>query len=464
MGKNLSIRLKITLWFALAMLVIILATFFIVFGVSKQAINKALEDTLVNTVVFNLREVEYHNDITEANLLAADEYVLYGNGFLEIDEDFLNASNGTFTSLYDSEKNMIYGENPIAKQSFVVNLSDDTLQEIYVNKVKYFIYDKEIETGDQSLWLRGVVPETEGSSQLNTIATWSLIILPLLWLLAVVGGYVIARRAMKPIRKVTLAAREISSSGDLSKRIGLDEGKNEATELGYTFNRMMDRLEANFDEQRQFTSNASHELRTPTSVIMAQTEFTLEKDRSAEEYKKSLAVISRQGKKMAGLINDMLDVTRLEMKAENYSLAEEDLSNLVNQTLKDLKMVGERGIILQEDIEEGIMFECNRGLMVRLVTNLVSNAYRYGSQDGWIKVSIRKIGGEIFFTVKDNGTGISKEDLGKIFDRFYRADKARSTSGTGLGLSMVKQIVDFHGGQIQVESELGQGSEFIVRF
>lgn len=463
MGKNLSIRLKITLWFALSMLIIILTTFFIIFGVSKKAINKALEDSLVDTVIFNLREVKYHNNLSEAALLEADQYILYGQGFLEIDEDFLNSSNGTFSALYDSEKNMIYGENPIDMQSFVIELEDDTINEIYVNKVKYFIYDKEIVTGDQSLWLRGVVAETEGASQLNNILSWSLISLPLIWLVAVMGGYLIARRAMKPIHKVTQAAKEISSSGDLSKRIVLDDSKNEATELGHRFNSMMDRLESNFDGQRQFTSNASHELRTPTSVIMAQAEFTLEKDRSVEEYKRSLSVISRQSKKMAELINNMLDVTRLELKSENYNLSQENLSSLVYQTVKDLKMLSERGIVLEEDIEEGITYQCNHSLMVRLVTNLISNAYRYGRPDGWIRVSLRKIGKDIYLSVKDNGLGISKEDIGKIFDRFYRADKARHTSGTGLGLSMVKQIVDFHGGAILVESELDKGSEFIIK-
>ena len=226
---------------------------------------------------------------------------------------------------------------------------------------------------------------------------------------------------------------------------------------------MFERLEDAFETERQFTFDASHELRTPVSVIAAQCEYTLERTRSNEEYEEALQTIQRQGRKMSRLINDMLDITRLEIRADSYIQEAVDLTQLVTSVCADMALIQERGITLGWEVQENIIYKGNPVLLTRLLTNLVSNAYRYGKEHGHIQVTLRRKEKEIELAVSDDGIGIAIEEQQKIFRRFYQADQSRSNSGTGLGLSMVYEIAQIHGGEIDVESTLGQGSTFVFR-
>ena len=197
------------------------------------------------------------------------------------------------------------------------------------------------------------------------------------------------------------------------------------------------------------------------SVIMAQCEYTLEKPRSVEEYQEALEVIHRQGSRMSGLIRNMLDFTRLEGKAESFGREVLDLSELAASVCEDMALVQEKGIRLTSSIEEGVLVEGNRSLLSRLLVNMITNAYRYGRENGEIRVTLEEDEKEIRLLVADNGIGIADEDQEKIFSRFYQVDASRTGRGSGLGLSMVRQIAQFHGGQITVKSRLGEGSCFI---
>ena len=194
---------------------------------------------------------------------------------------------------------------------------------------------------------------------------------------------------------------------------------------------------------------------------MAQCESTREKPRSVEEYQEALEVINRQGRRMSGLIRDMLDFTRLEGKAESFVKETVDLSELTASVCEDMALDQRRGILLESEIQSGISAEGNRSLLTRLVVNLISNAYRYGKENGHIWVRLKEDEQQIRLTVSDDGIGIAKEDQEKIFSRFYQVDVSRTGRGSGLGLSMVRQIAQFHGGEVSVVSTLGQGSTFI---
>lgn len=464
--KNLPIRIKITIWFAAALIVVMSITYIAILSVSRQVIQKTIRDSLVEAVTHNVDEIEYYRNIEEAQLAGdLDYYVSYNGGILEIDDDFLDEVNGVFTALYDSNFSFYYGENPVAKETMEYPLSNSLLRDVSVNGTVYYVFDIALEQeGLEGLWLRGIVSEKQGESEMSNISRFSLIILPILFVLAVTGGYLIAKRMLKPIQKISESASQISMGGDLKKRIEIGSGNDELHLLANSFNEMFSRLEESFETERRFTSDASHELRTPMAVIMAQCEFILEKDRSPEEYKKALAVINRQGKRMTALINDMLDYTRIEMKADSYVKEELDLSQLVDSVCTDMKFIRDKGIELEYDAGEHILYCGNRYLLTRLLNNLIANAYKYGNENGHIRVALEKKDREILLSVEDDGIGIADEDISKIFDRFYRADNSRSSKGTGLGLSIVKQIAAFHGAQIDVESSLGIGSRFTVRF
>lgn len=465
--KSLSVRMKITVWFSVIMILIVAATFASILWVDYAVIQKTIQDNLVETLEDNIDEVEYFSDINGLeNDFDADQYISYNHGYLEIDDDFLDKINGITTALYTQNGELLYGENPISLDSAELDFSDRKIQKLDAEGTLYYIFDCRL-TGEEidGLWLRGIVSENQGTEQFSKIVGISSAVLPILLILAVIGGYLISHRALRPVQKIIKAAEQISRGRDLKKRIDLgQQGNDELYQLANVFNNMFGRLEQSFKSEQQFTSDASHELRTPMAVIMAQCEYTLEEERTQEEYEEALDVIQRQGRKMTRLIEDMLCFARIEQNSEKAAKSPLCLTELVEDVCSDMSLLKTNGIVLTWQTEPDINLSGNRMLLTRMITNLISNGYRYGNNNGKIEVTLRKSSNEILLTVKDNGIGIPESELERIFERFYRADHSRSTEGTGLGLAMVKEIAEYHGGSINVESEIGIGSTFNISF
>ncbi len=464
--KHLSIRSKITLWFAAALVIVVSLTYVCILSVSNQVLQKTIKDNLIETVENNMDEVEYYESmdaITEPN--DVDYFIRYGDAFLEIDDDFLDSVNQVYTALYNSDLFMLYGENPVAKQCASLSLQNMTIQTVKAYGVRYYVFDREL-TGEglEGLWLRGVVSEKQGKEDLSTITMLSMVIMPVIVAVAIYGGSLIAKRTLEPIQKISETVEHISRGNDLKKRIELDKGDDELHLLAEQFNSMFARLDDSFEKEKRFTSDVSHELRTPMSVIMAQCEYSMDENSSLDEYAESIQSIYSQGQKMTVLINQMLDIARLEMRPENYPKERVDLSALTDSICKDMALIKEKGIAISSHIDAGLFISGNPGLLARAISNLISNAYHYGKDNGHIDVFLKKVEEQVVLTVSDDGIGIAEENIPKIFDRFYREDSSRTQNGTGLGLSITKEIVQFHGGTIEVKSLLGIGSTFTVIF
>ncbi len=462
--KNLSIRLKITLWFSAFIILIVGLTFVAVLSVGNTVIQKTIQDNLIEAVESNVDEIEYiKNPYDTENDRDADLYINYMGGYLEIDDDYLNSVNGITTALYQNDKTLLYGENPILKETYNMAFTDNEIQKVSVRGKTYYIFDRYLEkSGTTGLWLRGIVCEDQGATQFSSMVSLSLIILPILLIFALLGGYIIAGRILNPVHKISEVASLISQGNDLKKRIEIGKGNDELHQLANTFNSMFQRLDSSFEAEQQLTSDISHELRTPMSVIMAQCEYSLEEERSNNEYREAMEVIQRQGRKMTNLITDILDFKRLEQNSEKYTCEKIDLSVLVTSMCEDMALIRDKGITLSFDVEDGIHFNGNYNLLCRLLTNLISNGYRYGKPNGHIYVSLKQSENKISLSVSDDGIGIEEEKQSRIFDRFYQADPQRSNNGTGLGLSMAQEIAKFHKGEIKVESTIGKGSTFTL--
>ena len=273
------------------------------------------------------------------------------------------------------------------------------------------------------------------AQSLKQIRLVILLIAPAFLGLAVVGSYLIARAALRPVDRIADTAVEIEA-GDLSKRITGIESRDEVGRLAGAFNGMLERLEVSFRREKQFTSDASHELRTPVSIVMAYGEDLA---RSADPgVKKQAEAILTESRRMNAIIAQLLALTRgYEGK---YKLEPEEivLEEMVADILDELRdNAAERSITLTSGVLPGTVLTADQSLMTQLFLNLVENGIKYGRPGGTVDVSARSEEGHTVLTVEDDGIGIDPEDLPHIFDRFYRADRARDRTGSGLGLSRI---------------------------
>lgn len=459
----MSVRAKITLWFAVSLLIIGAMTGGIILFAEMSVMQKTIKDSLIETVENNVDEIEYYDSL-ESILMDhdADRYMEYNGAYLEVDDDFLPQVNEVYTSLYTGEGELIYGYNPIAQATSGVACVNYTIRTVEAGDGDWYVFDRTLTgNGLEGLWLRGVVSCSRGTGQITAVAHISMMLLVFLMLLSLIGGMLVIGRLLRPIGKISEALWEIEEGSDLKKRIELGRGKDELHRLARAFNEMLDRLDKAFDREKRFTSDVSHELRTPVAVISAQCDYILEEERSGEEYVEALEAVKRQNRRMSRLINDMLMYARIGLGSERYEKSRIDFSALAETVCEDLAELRDKDITLTWEIQEGISVSGNRELLIRLLTNLIVNAYRYGKTDGHIRVSLGQEEANAVLSVEDDGIGIQKEELERIFDRFYQVDASRSGGGTGLGLSMVAEIAAFHKGSVSVSSKAGEGSCFV---
>lgn len=287
------------------------------------------------------------------------------------------------------------------------------------------------------------------------------------WLLGLLGGWWLTGRAIRPIKKISATATRIAE-GNLAERIPSGVAATELAELSAVLNRTFDRLHQAFERQRQFTADASHELRTPIAILLAETQRILKRPRDTEEYREAIETCATTASRMRHLVEGLLLLARQENTAAPLPAAPLDLAVLTEETSSQLAPLAQaRGIILQTDFSSAPCIGDAATLSI-LVTNLVANALDHHRSDGDARrVSLRTAteNNSAVLIVEDNGPGISPADLPHIFERFFRADKARSgTSGhTGLGLAIAQSIVNSHHGTITAASTLGQGTRFTIR-
>jgi signal transduction histidine kinase len=274
------------------------------------------------------------------------------------------------------------------------------------------------------------------------------------------SGYYLAARALSPIDRITQTAQRISAE-DLSARLNPQKTDDEVGRLAATFDNMLARLENAFRRERQFTADASHELRTPMAATQAILGVTLEKDRTPQEYRQALRDISEETDRLQGLVENLLFLARGDQRnPAPFELI--DFSHLLLDTTETLRpLVEAKGLRFDVSVPEEITLIGNTDGLIRLFINLLDNAIKFTSH-GEIRLLAWK--GEEFVRIKvsDTGSGIPDQDLPNIFDRFYRVDTSRSTQGSGLGLSIAQEIVHQHAGELTVTSRVGQGTDFTV--
>ena len=433
--SRVPVSIKVTAWFT--------AVIIFLFGI------------VLSSVI--LLEDRYINNTSTEELVSAVEKIY------ENPDEFENFDDGIYYIKYNADNEIIAGKIP-KDFDLALAFSIEDINTYQIENKKFLYYDTRLKnTGD---WIRGIYPLSKFQNNISKI--WNIgfyYIAPFLIILVIFIGYRIVKNAFKPVKKISETALEIKKSKNFSRRIELDNSEDEIHKMAYTFNEMLDTVEETFIHEKQFSSDVSHELRTPITVILAQSDYALDYVETLDEAKESFEVINRQAKKMTNLINQIMELSKMERqnKIEKDKI---NFSNIILQLLEDYRTLLENNNIeLITNIEKDLRIYGNKLMLERLFVNLFTNAMKFTKTT--INVSLNRINKEVILQIKDDGIGITKEDQKYIWDRFFQTSDSRNkdkNKGSGLGLSMVNKIAQLHSATIEVESEIGKGACFIVRF
>ncbi|GCE46894.1 heavy metal sensor kinase [Thermosporothrix hazakensis] len=291
-----------------------------------------------------------------------------------------------------------------------------------------------------------------------------LILCPVLLTMSGIVSYWLAGRAFRPIRRLTRTARAIGAR-DLDQRVPLSPARDEVRELTIIFNQMIGRLERAFAQQRRFVADASHELRTPVAVIRNMTEVALTQAKSKEDYICALEAINDESDRLGRLVSDLLALARVDEERMPLDSEPVRLDFLAADVVDSMaSFAAEHGITLQTGTLQPATVKGDAARLIQVLMGLVDNAVKYTNAGGTVTVAVEACASHVHCSVTDTGIGIAREHLPHIFERFYRADPARSKAvgGSGLGLSIIDWLVRAHHGAVTVESEPGKGSTFMI--
>ena len=444
-----SLKLRLTLWFVLIMVIISATALAAMTTLSQKMVIRDAEDRLHKAV-------------------GGMEMRLFPPMRADKSERRIKFyEQGVHIVVLDGNKNIKDGQIPFS-------ITDDLDIEDGVTRIKsydgnrYLVYDKKTVLHDGSEgYIKGFISIDESLLAVKPVLRNSILLTAMLIVLAALGGYFITSRALKPVNRMSQTANAIIRSKDLSQRINIGNASDELGMLAETFDEMLSEIDGAFQREKQFTSDASHELRTPIAVILSECEYMTDCADTVDELKDSAKSVKEEAQKMSKLVSQLLSIARMDNDALKLDFEETDISELLGVVCDEQEEINSGRIELIRDIKPGVIANVDKFLVARLFINLISNAYKYNRKNGEIKVTLSEKDGNAVFEVSDTGIGISKEHLPRIWERLYRAEPSRTSNesgGMGLGLAMVKWIAEKHGGTVSARSEIGKGSVFTFSF
>lgn len=310
--------------------------------------------------------------------------------------------------------------------------------------------------------IRGIVRLNDFDSDYKKTMRFSYISIAVVLLLLIGFAWLLQKKLAKPINGIRLAAKRISTDCDFSEKMDYGGMFVELNDLVEANNHLLDKMNKEIRKQEQFNSDVAHELRTPIAVISAQCELLKETQNCSEaDYKDAMEIIDRQTSKMQKMVEQLLSLSRFEQNKDNLRFESIQLVPMIESVCEDVDIYTEGKYEFVYELEN-VAATADLNLLTLAIRNLISNATKYSNPGSKIKVECGTVGDRCFISVEDNGIGISKENISRIFDNYYRVDEARNKEGFGLGLALVKKVVECHGGEVTVQSEIEKGSKFTI--
>ncbi|MBQ7067432.1 MAG: HAMP domain-containing histidine kinase [Lachnospiraceae bacterium] len=405
-------------------------------------------------------EYDIKQELTKA-IATNSKYVNVQNGQLEILDDFTYKSDSVYFLLLKRNGKVLEGNYPakgLANTHIMTNIS----RSVVCDGEKYYVRDVRVgKSTTGGIILRGIVNRADAYSSYRTIEMVSYLSIIGVFCGILLCEIFLAKRISVELKSMRKTAESIGSDLDMSKRMEPDNRFSEIAVLAEANNRMLDRIEQNFRQQEQFTSDVAHELRTPVAVVMAQCQYAKEQINTEEEYKEALDVIYRQSKKISTIITQLLNFSRLDQGTMQVQKENLDLGEIVRSICEDQQEKVGKKVTIVTNLEE-VFTTGDISLISIVIQNLISNAVKFSHDKGIVEVETGIKEDQVFVSVRDYGIGIEEEELEHIFQRFYKCDKSRNIEGFGLGLPLSMKIAQKHGGTITVSSEVGKGSMFTL--
>lgn len=458
----MSLRVRLTLWYGTALASVLVVFGVILYGALAKALKEQADRSLEETAAVAERSLEEHR---------FGPFLLYE----DLSQDFPELATldkffqifGPTGQITIQSPNIKSREIPLSRTAFEAALAGQTT------------FESTRFSGEPPIRLISV-PVRHGGSLVNIVRVGTslqpleetlhrlliilLITMPLALLASLGGGWFLAGRALRPVEAITQAAERIAG-GDLTQRLSVSTAQDEIGRLAGTFNAMIGRLEASFQQVRQFTSDASHELRTPLTVLKGETELALRRPRSADDYRLVLESSLEEVDRMSRIVDELLFLSRADLGEIKMESRPVRLDQIFDDLKRQAEVLGhEQAVHIVAGLSEPVTIAGDDMRLRELLLNLLDNAIKYSPCGGRVEMSLMKHNGAARLSISDHGIGMSREEQAHIFDRFYRTDAARAHTkkGTGLGLAICKWIVDAHHGTIDVDSEPNKGSVFTV--
>lgn len=435
-----SLKFKVLFWFVGSITVVLLAFSFTLYYLVNENINlkhKAKLELIAQNVLDELHEEDFEElfskiEDSEIAILKDDKII----------EKTKNFNIQSFRNYLDSDKTF-----------FIKELNENQNQAFFIYRFEKPYYGKILLTN------------TQPTNKIEDLVTVLFILNPILLLFLIFIGIRFFDKMLAPINSITQAAKKISID-NFSHNLDINKQENEFKELIQTFNLMITRLKEGVEKLDRFNSDVSHELRTPLTVINTQIELALKKQRDEVYYKNSLEKISQESNKIKQIVENLLLLTKYSKENIEATFETHDLNSILIDVVEKLSLMAkEKNILIEFEKFEKAKHKVNPLLINVLFSNIIENAIKYSPNDTKISISLFEEENQILFSVKDQGIGIAKEFINQVTDRFFRVDESRSKSikGFGLGLSLVKNIVELHKGELQIKSEESKGTEVTVR-
>jgi len=471
-----SVRVRLTLWYSLVLaFILICLAVFTYFLYRHNALQRTdsdiaqLSEAFITTLNAELADESGPNAFRNAATAAMQEHRFRETCFALFDR----SGRPLLTSLdlpnLDNSRAPLPSDFFASKtfQSFLANTANaHQLYTLHSGKDRLRVLVRPLSAGGENydlVVLQSLHAQRELMEDIRDTFLWAI---PIALLLSAVGGYFLARKSLAPIASMASQARGMGAA-NLHQRLSVSNERDELGQLAQTFNQLLERLESSFEQQRRFMADASHELRTPVAILRGEAEVTLSRpDRSPAEYRETLAILREESRRLAHIIEDLFTLARADAGQFPLTLAQLYLDEVAAEALMRARsLAASKCINLTAAIEPNLPILGDESLLGRMLLNLLDNAIKYSPPQTTVTLSCSRNDDQYVVSVTDQGPGIPKELQSRLFERFFRADKARSrvdgeTGGAGLGLSIARWIAEAHQGQLTLARSDDSGCTF----